>query len=67
MEKLRNQAENFCQRLGQYRMPFAFGTANIMNVISTATLDRDTTDSENINGNSIKAMAGCMSATHVRR
>uniref|UniRef100_A0A8B9K1N1 Dedicator of cytokinesis 8 n=1 Tax=Astyanax mexicanus TaxID=7994 RepID=A0A8B9K1N1_ASTMX len=29
LEKLRNQAEGFCQRLGQYRMPFAFATVNI--------------------------------------
>ncbi|MCI4380885.1 hypothetical protein PGIGA_G00245190 [Pangasianodon gigas] len=50
LEKLRSQAENFCQRLGRYRMPFAFGTANIMNAISTPTLDRDTTDSDSING-----------------
>lgn len=50
LEKLRSQAENFCQRLGRYRMPFAFGTANIMNAISTGTLDRDTSDSDSING-----------------
>uniref|UniRef100_A0AAZ3Q3S5 Dedicator of cytokinesis 8 n=1 Tax=Oncorhynchus tshawytscha TaxID=74940 RepID=A0AAZ3Q3S5_ONCTS len=46
LEKLRNQSEMFCQRLGRYRMPFAWATVNIMNVISTATLDRDTTDSD---------------------
>uniref|UniRef100_A0A674AA62 Dedicator of cytokinesis 8 n=1 Tax=Salmo trutta TaxID=8032 RepID=A0A674AA62_SALTR len=50
LEKLRNQSEMFCQRLGRYRMPFAWATVNIMNVISTATLDRDTTDSDSING-----------------
>ncbi|XP_076859733.1 dedicator of cytokinesis protein 8 isoform X2 [Brachyhypopomus gauderio] len=50
VEKLRNQAEGFCQRLGQYRMPFAFATVNIMSAISTVTLDRDTTDSDSING-----------------
>ncbi|KAJ7993970.1 hypothetical protein DPEC_G00261100 [Dallia pectoralis] len=44
LEKLRNQSEMFCQKLGRYRMPFAWATVNIMNVISTATLDRDTTD-----------------------
>ncbi|XP_029619327.1 dedicator of cytokinesis protein 8 isoform X5 [Salmo trutta] len=52
LEKLRNQSEMFCQRLGRYRMPFAWATVNIMNVISTATLDRDTTDSDSINGKS---------------
>ncbi|KAM9464553.1 dedicator of cytokinesis protein 8-like isoform 4-T4 [Salvelinus alpinus] len=52
LEKLRNQSEMFCQRLGRYRMPFAWATVNIMNVISTATLDRDTTDSDSLNGKS---------------
>uniref|UniRef100_A0A4W5JUQ9 Dedicator of cytokinesis 8 n=1 Tax=Hucho hucho TaxID=62062 RepID=A0A4W5JUQ9_9TELE len=35
LEKLRSQSETFCQRLGRYRMPFAWATVNIMNVIST--------------------------------
>ncbi|XP_041753155.1 dedicator of cytokinesis protein 8 isoform X1 [Coregonus clupeaformis] len=52
LEKLRNQSETFCQRLGRYRMPFAWATVNIMNVISTATLDRDTSDSDSLNGKS---------------
>ncbi|KAL6458828.1 hypothetical protein MHYP_G00323000 [Metynnis hypsauchen] len=52
LEKLRNQAEGFCQRLGQYRMPFAFATVNITSVISSATLERDMTDSDSINGKS---------------
>ncbi|KAG7481213.1 hypothetical protein MATL_G00064220 [Megalops atlanticus] len=52
LEKLRNQAEIFCHRLGRYRMPFAWATVNIMNVISTATLDRDMPDSESVNGKS---------------
>ncbi|XP_036434251.1 dedicator of cytokinesis protein 8 isoform X2 [Colossoma macropomum] len=52
LEKLRNQAEGFCQRLGQYRMPFAFATVNITSVISSVTLERDTTDSDSINGKS---------------
>uniref|UniRef100_A0A4W5KBC6 Dedicator of cytokinesis 8 n=1 Tax=Hucho hucho TaxID=62062 RepID=A0A4W5KBC6_9TELE len=50
LEKLRSQSETFCQRLGRYRMPFAWATVNIMNVISTATLDRDTTDSDSLIG-----------------
>uniref|UniRef100_A0A8C7RWB6 Dedicator of cytokinesis 8 n=1 Tax=Oncorhynchus mykiss TaxID=8022 RepID=A0A8C7RWB6_ONCMY len=53
LEKLRSQSETFCQRLGRYRMPFAWATVNIMNVISTATLDRDTTDSDSLNGHSL--------------
>uniref|UniRef100_A0A8B9K2U0 Dedicator of cytokinesis 8 n=1 Tax=Astyanax mexicanus TaxID=7994 RepID=A0A8B9K2U0_ASTMX len=52
LEKLRNQAEGFCQRLGQYRMPFAFATVNIASVITTATLERDMADSDSLNGRS---------------
>uniref|UniRef100_A0A8D0CCC9 Dedicator of cytokinesis 8 n=1 Tax=Scleropages formosus TaxID=113540 RepID=A0A8D0CCC9_SCLFO len=52
LEKLRNQAESFCHRLGRYRMPFAWATVNIMSVISTATLERDVTDTESLNGKS---------------
>uniref|UniRef100_A0A8C2ZUK8 Dedicator of cytokinesis 8 n=1 Tax=Cyclopterus lumpus TaxID=8103 RepID=A0A8C2ZUK8_CYCLU len=50
LEKLRNQAETFCYRLGRYRMPFAWATVNIMEVISTATIDRDVTDSDSLKG-----------------
>ncbi|KAJ8285221.1 hypothetical protein GJAV_G00023710 [Gymnothorax javanicus] len=50
LDKLRAQSESFCQRLGRYRMPLAWATVNIMNVISTATLDRDTSDTDSING-----------------
>uniref|UniRef100_A0A673GFA0 Dedicator of cytokinesis protein 8-like n=1 Tax=Sinocyclocheilus rhinocerous TaxID=307959 RepID=A0A673GFA0_9TELE len=49
LEKLRNQAEGFCQRLGRYRMPFAFATVNIMSAINS-TLERDTSDTDSING-----------------
>ncbi|XP_034548107.1 dedicator of cytokinesis protein 8 isoform X1 [Notolabrus celidotus] len=49
-EKLRTQAETFCQRLGRYRMPFAWATVNIMEVVSTATIDRDVTDSDSLKG-----------------
>ncbi|XP_060894763.1 dedicator of cytokinesis protein 8 isoform X1 [Labrus mixtus] len=50
LEKLRGQAETFCHRLGRYRMPFAWATVNIMEVISTATIDRDVTDSDSLRG-----------------
>ncbi|XP_068560329.1 dedicator of cytokinesis protein 8 isoform X1 [Cebidichthys violaceus] len=50
LEKLRGQAETFCQRLGRYRMPLAWATVNIMEVISTATIDRDVTDSDSLKG-----------------
>uniref|UniRef100_A0A671L6F9 Dedicator of cytokinesis 8 n=1 Tax=Sinocyclocheilus anshuiensis TaxID=1608454 RepID=A0A671L6F9_9TELE len=32
LEKLRNQAEGFCQRLGRYSMPFAFATLALANI-----------------------------------
>ncbi|KAG5841269.1 hypothetical protein ANANG_G00197760 [Anguilla anguilla] len=50
LEKLRSQSESFCQRLGRYRMPLAWATVNIMNVISTATLDREPADPDGMNG-----------------
>uniref|UniRef100_A0A8C4EXQ3 Dedicator of cytokinesis 8 n=1 Tax=Dicentrarchus labrax TaxID=13489 RepID=A0A8C4EXQ3_DICLA len=50
LEKLRGQAETFCHRLGRYRMPFAWATVNIMEVISTAMIDRDVTDSDSLKG-----------------
>ncbi|KAM9857754.1 dedicator of cytokinesis protein 8 [Aulostomus maculatus] len=50
LEKLRGQTEAFCQRLGCYRMPFAWATVNIMEVISTAAMDRDVTDSDSLRG-----------------
>uniref|UniRef100_A0A7N6A649 Dedicator of cytokinesis 8 n=1 Tax=Anabas testudineus TaxID=64144 RepID=A0A7N6A649_ANATE len=50
LDKLRGNAETFCHRLGRYRMPFAWATVKIMEVISTATLDRDVTDSDSLKG-----------------
>nr|XP_057925533.1 dedicator of cytokinesis protein 8 isoform X2 [Doryrhamphus excisus] len=52
LEKLRGQSEAFCQRLGRYRMPFAWATVNIMEVISTAAIDRDVIDSDGIKAKS---------------
>eukprot|EP00062_Callorhinchus_milii_P008194 gi/632950629/ref/XP_007890827.1/ PREDICTED: dedicator of cytokinesis protein 8 isoform X3 [Callorhinchus milii] len=50
IEKLKSQAESFCQRLGKYRMPFAWANINLMNLVSTATVDRDSPEVENNNG-----------------
>uniref|UniRef100_A0A3B4ZF89 Dedicator of cytokinesis 8 n=1 Tax=Stegastes partitus TaxID=144197 RepID=A0A3B4ZF89_9TELE len=50
LEKLRGQAEAFCHRLGRYRMPFAWATVNIMDVVSTAALSCDVTDSDSLKG-----------------
>lgn len=48
LDKLRGQAETFCYRLGRYRMPFAWATVNIMEVINTAAVDM--TDSDSLKG-----------------
>ncbi|XP_072289223.1 dedicator of cytokinesis protein 8 [Eucyclogobius newberryi] len=50
LDKLRGQAETFCYRLGRYRMPFAWATVNVMDVISTATASMDATDSDSLRG-----------------
>ncbi|KAG5850674.1 hypothetical protein ANANG_G00084960 [Anguilla anguilla] len=36
LEKLRGQAEQFCQRLGRYRMPFAWTAIHLMNIVNSA-------------------------------
>ncbi|XP_069794379.1 dedicator of cytokinesis protein 7 isoform X4 [Narcine bancroftii] len=47
LEKLRSQAEQFCHRLGKYRMPFAWTAIHLMNIVNSAgSLERDSTDSE---------------------
>ncbi|XP_032873676.1 dedicator of cytokinesis protein 8 isoform X3 [Amblyraja radiata] len=46
IEKLKTQAESFCQRLGKYRMPFAWAYVNIMSIVSTLT-DKDPMEVEN--------------------
>ncbi|XP_046704125.1 dedicator of cytokinesis protein 7 isoform X15 [Silurus meridionalis] len=43
LEKLRTQSEQFCQRLGRYRMPFAWTAIHLMNIVNSAgSLERDT-------------------------
>ncbi|XP_078417461.1 dedicator of cytokinesis protein 7 isoform X10 [Cetorhinus maximus] len=47
LEKLKSQAEQFCHRLGKYRMPFAWTAIHLMNIVNSAgSLERDSTDSE---------------------
>lgn len=60
LEKLRGQAEAFCQRLGRYRMPFAWATVNIMEVISTAAIDRDVTDSDSLKSSVCNCILVCV-------
>lgn len=46
LEKLRLAAEQFCNRLGRYRMPFAWTAVHLANIVSSAGQpDRDS-DSE---------------------
>uniref|UniRef100_A0A8C4LT23 Dedicator of cytokinesis 7 n=1 Tax=Equus asinus asinus TaxID=83772 RepID=A0A8C4LT23_EQUAS len=45
LEKLKSQADQFCQRLGKYRMPFAWTAIHLMNIVSSAgSLERDSTE-----------------------
>uniref|UniRef100_A0A674KH37 Dedicator of cytokinesis protein 7 n=1 Tax=Terrapene triunguis TaxID=2587831 RepID=A0A674KH37_9SAUR len=39
LEKLKSQAEQFCQRLGKYRMPFAWTAIHLMNIVSKNLLE----------------------------
>ncbi|XP_075064688.1 dedicator of cytokinesis protein 8 isoform X2 [Mixophyes fleayi] len=50
IEKLKGQTENFCQRLGKYRMPFAWVPISLLNCINVMTLERETPESDNGNG-----------------
>uniref|UniRef100_A0A7N8XF84 Dedicator of cytokinesis 8 n=1 Tax=Mastacembelus armatus TaxID=205130 RepID=A0A7N8XF84_9TELE len=61
LEKLRGQAETFCQRLGRYRMPFAWATVKIIDVVSTATQDRDVPDSDTLKGGVKKSLTNRLS------
>lgn len=47
LEKLRGAAEQFCTRLGQYRMPFAWTAIHLLNIVSSAgLLEREASESE---------------------
>lgn len=50
IEKLKSQAENFCQRLGRYRMPFVWIPISLQSCINVMTLEREAPESENGNG-----------------
>uniref|UniRef100_A0A803V7J3 Dedicator of cytokinesis 8 n=1 Tax=Ficedula albicollis TaxID=59894 RepID=A0A803V7J3_FICAL len=41
IEKLKAQAESFCQRLGKYRMPFAWIPISLTNFFNVSTLERE--------------------------
>ncbi|NXO30638.1 DOCK8 protein, partial [Cisticola juncidis] len=50
IEKLKAQAESFCQRLGKYRMPFAWIPISLANVFNVSTLEREIQEAEGLNG-----------------
>ncbi|KAJ6669596.1 hypothetical protein lerEdw1_000145 [Lerista edwardsae] len=50
VEKLKVQTESFCQRLGKYRMPFAWVPISLANVFNISTLERDIAELEILNG-----------------
>lgn len=50
VEKLKVQAESFCQRLGKYRMPFAWVPINLANFFNISSLERDVAELEVLNG-----------------
>ncbi|XP_023620336.1 dedicator of cytokinesis protein 8 isoform X3 [Myotis lucifugus] len=52
IEKLKLQAESFCQRLGKYRMPFAWAPISLASFFNVSTLEREVTDAESVVGRS---------------
>ncbi|KAH0521288.1 Dedicator of cytokinesis protein 8, partial [Microtus ochrogaster] len=50
VEKLKLQAESFCQRLGKYRMPFAWAPISLASFFKVSTLERESTDVEPVAG-----------------
>uniref|UniRef100_A0A2K5DFD9 Dedicator of cytokinesis 8 n=1 Tax=Aotus nancymaae TaxID=37293 RepID=A0A2K5DFD9_AOTNA len=52
IEKLKLQAESFCQRLGKYRMPFAWAPISLSSFLNVSTLEREVTDVDPVIGRS---------------
>uniref|UniRef100_A0A2K5UG61 Dedicator of cytokinesis 8 n=1 Tax=Macaca fascicularis TaxID=9541 RepID=A0A2K5UG61_MACFA len=52
IEKLKLQAESFCQRLGKYRMPFAWAPISLSSFFNVSTLEREVTDVDSVVGRS---------------
>ncbi|XP_018426758.1 PREDICTED: dedicator of cytokinesis protein 8 [Nanorana parkeri] len=53
IDKLKTQAENFCQRLGRYRMPFAWIPISLLSCINVMTLEKEAPETESINGKAV--------------
>uniref|UniRef100_A0A8C8STH9 Dedicator of cytokinesis 8 n=1 Tax=Pelusios castaneus TaxID=367368 RepID=A0A8C8STH9_9SAUR len=51
VEKMKAQAESFCQRLGKYRMPFAWVPISLSSFFNVSTLERELPEAESLNGN----------------
>ncbi|XP_006881388.1 PREDICTED: dedicator of cytokinesis protein 8 isoform X1 [Elephantulus edwardii] len=50
VEKLKLQAESFCQRLGKYRMPFAWAPISLNSFFNVSSLERELSDVEAVGG-----------------
>ncbi|XP_063036087.1 dedicator of cytokinesis protein 8 isoform X1 [Melospiza melodia melodia] len=50
IEKLKAQAESFCQRLGKYRMPFAWIPISLASYFNFSTFEREMQEAEGLNG-----------------
>lgn len=46
VDKLRAQSEQFCSRLGRYRMPFAWTAIHLMNIVNSMGTAGGDSDSE---------------------
>lgn len=58
LEKLRQQAEQSCNRLGRFRMPFAWTAIHLLNIVSSVGgLDRSDPDSDSGNADSASTSA----------
>ncbi|XKL65388.1 hypothetical protein PGB90_008808 [Kerria lacca] len=54
LEKIKMNAQQSCERLGKYRMPFCWTAVYLMNVISgKSSLERDSIDKESTGSNSL--------------
>lgn len=47
IEKLQSNAQQFCERLGKYRMPFVWTAINIMNILNDNSSSSNSTESTN--------------------
>uniref|UniRef100_A0A8C3USL8 Dedicator of cytokinesis 8 n=1 Tax=Catharus ustulatus TaxID=91951 RepID=A0A8C3USL8_CATUS len=65
IEKLKAQAESFCQRLGKYRMPFAWIPISLTNFFNVSTLEREIQETEGLNGTCLTFLSESQIPSHV--